>query len=79
MNSLTASVECVDENKTDVMHKIPGKSFCCQDIGLNCSCKIYGSTAQEIMKQFIDHAETAHNMQFLSADVIFKMQKAINK
>ncbi len=31
------------------------------------------------MKKFIDHAESAHNMPVLTADVIFKVKKAIKK
>jgi predicted small metal-binding protein len=61
------------------MPEIQAMSFCCRDIGLNCSYEINGSTSQELMKQFIDHAETAHKMQVLPADVIFKVQNAIKK
>ena len=46
---------------------------------MNCSFEADGATAQELMKKFIDHAETAHNMQVLTADVLFQVQKAIKQ
>jgi predicted small metal-binding protein len=46
---------------------------------MKCSFKADGATTQELMKKIIDHAETAHNMQVLTADVIFQVQKAIKK
>lgn len=53
--------------------------FTCRDIGMDCSFAITGSTDSEIMKKFIDHAESAHNISVLTADVIFKVKKAIKK
>jgi predicted small metal-binding protein len=46
---------------------------------MNCSFETTGTTNREIMKSFIDHAQSAHNMPVLSADVIFKVKKAIKK
>ena len=31
------------------------------------------------MRKFIDHAESAHKMDLLTADVIYRVQKAIKK
>jgi len=31
------------------------------------------------MKKFIEHAESAHNMPVLTADVMLKVKKALNK
>ena len=60
--------------------KIPGMaSFSCKDIGINCPFETQAATDQELMRRFIDHAGSAHDMQVLSADIIFKMQKAIKK
>ena len=61
------------------MQKIEGLSLCCKDIGMDCSCEINGSTSRELMKKFIDHAETTHNLRVLTADIIFKVQNAIKK
>lgn len=79
MNPLTASIEYTHDNKLAIIQKKPSLSFCCKTIGMNCSHEIRGSTAQELMKKFIDHAETAHNMQVLAADVILRVQNAIKK
>ena len=54
-------------------------SFTCRDLGMDCSFRTTGATDQEIMKRFIDHAQSAHNMPVLTADVIFKVRKAIRK
>ena len=62
-----------------VMPEAPGMSFRCKDIGIDCSFEAHGSTEQELMRKFIDHAEPAHNMQVLSADVIFNVRNAIIK
>ncbi len=54
-------------------------SVTCKDIGMDCPFEAKGTTNHELMRKFIDHAESAHKMQVLPADVIFKMQKAIKK
>jgi predicted small metal-binding protein len=46
---------------------------------MDCSFETTGTTDREIMKKFIDHAESAHNLPVLTADVIFKVKKAIKK
>jgi predicted small metal-binding protein len=52
-------------------------SFTCKDIGIDCPFEAQAITDQELMKKFIDHAESDHKMLVLSADVIFKVQRAI--
>jgi predicted small metal-binding protein len=54
-------------------------SITCKDIGMDCPFEANGTTSHELMRKFIDHAETAHKMQVLPADIIFKVQKAIRK
>jgi predicted small metal-binding protein len=54
-------------------------SLTCADLGINCSFIAKGETVQQIMRQFIDHAESAHKMSVIPADVIFQLQKAIKK
>jgi predicted small metal-binding protein len=54
-------------------------SFMCKDIGIDCPFEVHGTTNHELMRKFIDHAEPAHKMHVLSADVIFKVQNAIKK
>jgi len=62
-----------------VMQKTPMMSLCCKDIGMDCSFEMHGSTTHELMRKFIVHAESAHKMQVISADIIFKVQNAIIK
>jgi predicted small metal-binding protein len=54
-------------------------SIMCKDIGIDCPFEAHGTTNHELMRKFIDHAEPAHKMHVLSADVIFKVQNAIKK
>jgi predicted small metal-binding protein len=54
-------------------------SVTCKDVGIDCPFEARGTTNQELMRKFIDHAEPVHHMHYISADVIFKVQKAIKK
>ena len=54
-------------------------SFTCKDMGIDCPFEAHGMNEMELMKKFISHAEPAHNMPVLSAEVIAKMQKAIKR
>jgi predicted small metal-binding protein len=51
----------------------------CKDLGMDCSFEATGTTEIEVMRRFIDHAGSAHNMELLTADVIYRIQKAIKK
>jgi predicted small metal-binding protein len=54
-------------------------SFSCKNLGMDCSFEATGTTESELMKKFAEHAEPAHDMNVLSADIIYKFQKAIKK
>jgi predicted small metal-binding protein len=54
-------------------------SIMCKDIGMDCPFEAKGTTNPELMRKFIDHAQSAHKMQVLPADIIFKVQHAIKK
>ncbi len=54
-------------------------SFICKDLGIDCSFEATGTSDREIMRQFIDHAESVHKMSVLPADVIYRVQKSIKK
>jgi predicted small metal-binding protein len=54
-------------------------SFTCRDLGIDCSFETTGTTEIEIMKKFIDHAESAHNMPVLTADTMLKVKKVLKK
>jgi predicted small metal-binding protein len=62
-----------------MMQEASVMSFYCKDIGMDCSFEAHGSTEHELMRKFIDHAEPTHNMQVLSADIIFQVKNAIIK
>jgi len=51
----------------------------CKDLGIDCTFQAAGTSDTEIMKEFIDHAASAHKMDVLSAEIIFKVQSAIKK
>jgi predicted small metal-binding protein len=53
--------------------------FMCKDLGMDCSFEATGTSDSEIMRQFIDHAESAHKMSVLPADVIYRVQNSIKK
>jgi len=54
-------------------------SLMCRDLGMDCPFEAEGTTAGEIKRQFIDHAESAHKMPVLSSDIIFRVQQAMKK
>jgi len=58
----------------------PPVSFCiCKDLGIDCSYVTTGTTRNEVMRKFIEHAGSVHNMDVLTADIIYRVQKAIQK
>ena len=79
---LTQDLACIDGayrvNQTG--RRIPEMaSFTCRDIGIDCPFEAHAITDQELMRKFIDHAESDHKMQVLSADVILRIQNAIKR
>ena len=69
----TTNVELIEWRGLPVGLKI------CKDLGMDCSFQASGTTDSKIMKEFIDHAASAHKMEVLSAEIIFKVQNAIKK
>jgi len=53
------------------------ESFRCKDMGIHSFFETTGTTDQEIMNRFIDHAYPAHKMSVLPADIIFRVQNSI--
>jgi predicted small metal-binding protein len=68
-----------DNSQREITEGLNMVSFTCRDLGMDCSFETTGTTNNEIMKKFIDHAESAHNMPVLTADVLLKVKKAIKK
>ena len=66
--------------KSNVQEPAGRKAFCvCKALGMDCSFEATGITNTEIMREFIDHAGSAHTMDLLTADVIYRIQQAIKK
>lgn len=65
--------------KVELTGKKPMALYICKHLGMDCSFDVTGTTDHEIMRKFIDHADSAHNMNVLTADVIYRVQKAIKK
>jgi len=59
--------------------RLPMALCICKDLGIDCSFEATGTSDNEIMRKFIDHAGSAHNMDLLTADVIYRVQKVIKK
>jgi len=49
----------------------------CCDLGLDCEFEITGKTENEILRKFIDHAESVHNIPVLSSEILLKIERAI--
>jgi predicted small metal-binding protein len=79
MNQPGTTIEYLFENTTGEMQQTPAMSFRCRDIGMDCSFETTGTAEQKILKKYIDHAESTHNLSVLSADVILKIKSAIKK
>jgi predicted small metal-binding protein len=67
------------ESERKGIRRLPMALCICKDLGIDCSFEAIGTTNNEVMRKFIDHAESAHNMDLLTADVIYRVQKAIKK
>ena len=49
-------------------------AFCvCKGLGMECSFEVTGATDNEVMRNFIEHAGSAHNIDLLTADVIYRV------
>ena len=68
-----------DTSPREIPEGVNRVSFTCRDLGMDCSFETRGTTDSEIMKKFIDHADSAHNMPVLTADVLLKVKKALKK
>jgi predicted small metal-binding protein len=54
-------------------------SINCKDIGFDCSFEVTGATERDVIKQFIEHAESVHNIPVLTADAIYRLKKGLKK
>jgi predicted small metal-binding protein len=54
-------------------------SLNCRDIGMGSPLELTGANEREIMRKFIQYAETELKMPVLNAETIYRVQKAIKK
>jgi predicted small metal-binding protein len=54
-------------------------SIKCKDIGFDCSYEVTGATERDVIVQFIEHTESAHNIPVLTADTMYRLKKEIRK
>jgi predicted small metal-binding protein len=65
-----------EQIKRPALHKAV---YLCKDLGMDCSFEATGATHTEVMRKFIDHAQTAHHVDVLTADVLYRVHKAIHR
>jgi predicted small metal-binding protein len=65
-----------EQTERSCTHK---RVFLCRDLGMDCCFETTGETHTEVMRKFIDHAGSAHHMEVLTADVLYRVHKAIHK
>jgi predicted small metal-binding protein len=76
MNLLSSSVY---KNMTEVKQSMPELSLRCRDIGMDCPFEVIETSRPGLMRKYAEHAESLHNLPFLSADQLLKIHRAIKK
>jgi predicted small metal-binding protein len=54
-------------------------SLNCSDLGMGYSFELNGTNERDVMRKFINYAETELKMPVLTADTIYRVQMAIKK
>ena len=49
----------------------------CKDVGFDCDGVIRAETEEEVLKMAAEHAQSAHNLNELSNEVVEKVRAAI--
>ncbi len=49
----------------------------CKDVGFDCEGVIRAETEEEVLKMAAEHAQSAHNLNELSDEVVEKVRSAI--
>ena len=76
MNLLSSSLY---KNMTEVRQNIPEVSLRCRDIGMDCPFEVTEASRTGLLRKYAEHAESSHNLPFLSADQLLKIHRAIKK
>ncbi|MDD1700722.1 MAG: DUF1059 domain-containing protein [Methanoregula sp.] len=64
---------------TDEMERMSLASIKCRDLAMDCSFEAKGTTEREIIRQLIEHTESAPNIPVLTADALYRLKKGIKK
>jgi len=73
-----ASASC-HPDKPDTTSQLREMSLGCRDIGIDCMFEVTEPDATTIMRKFIGHAATSHNLPVLPADLLLKIQKVLER
>jgi len=65
--------------ESDEMERMSLASIKCRDLAMDCSFEAKGTTGREIIRQFPEHAESAHNIPVLTAETLYRLKKGIKK
>ncbi len=49
----------------------------CKDVGFDCEGVIRAETEEEVLKMAAEHAQSAHNLNELSDEIVEKVRSAI--
>lgn len=49
----------------------------CKDVGFDCDGVVRAETEEEVLKMAAEHAQSAHNLNELSDEVVKKVRSAI--
>ena len=53
------------------------KELRCRDIGMNCDFEARGATEDDVLKQAVAHARSAHQITEMTPDLAAKVRAAI--
>jgi predicted small metal-binding protein len=54
-------------------------SLNCRDLGMDHSYELTGTNEREVMRKFIEYAESELKIPVLTADIIYRVQMAMKK
>jgi len=73
------SYEYPGRTGTDEMERRSLASIKCRDLAMDCSFEAKGTNEREIIRQMIEHMESAHELPVLTADTLYRLKKGIKK
>jgi predicted small metal-binding protein len=51
----------------------------CREVGFDCSFELTGATEHDVIRRFIEHTESEHNIPVLTAGLIYRLKQKIKK